>query len=100
MLFLGGKVMHNPLKMIARLGLVLLLVFGLQVIGLAQGRGRGGGGSKGGPPTGTGVDRGIGRSPDASAGRADTGPGTASDKRKVRPGAGRERARDAKEKVN
>ena len=99
MLFGGGKVMHNPLKMIARLGLVLLVVAGLQVIGSALGRGRGEGRSAGGPPAGTGVDREIGRSSDASAGRADKGRGTASDKSKGRSDGGPNRARAASEKA-
>ncbi|HEX6183374.1 MAG TPA: hypothetical protein VFZ44_05635 [Pyrinomonadaceae bacterium] len=64
----------------------------------AQGRGRGGGagggaGRGGGPPAGVGVDRGIGRSSDSSAGRADTGRGNASDKSAGRSDAGLERAR-------
>ena len=65
----------------------------------AQGRGRGGGGgmgrgpSAGGPPPGVGVDRGIGRSSEASAGRSDRGRGTASERSGGRSDAGLERAR-------
>jgi len=95
----GGKVMQKGLKMIARLGLVFLLIAGVQVMASAQGRGRGAGRSAGGPPAGTGVDRGIGKSSDASAGRADKGRGTASDKSKGRSDAGLERARAASEKA-
>jgi hypothetical protein len=71
--------MLNTLKMIAKLGLVFLLMAGLQVVASAQGRGRGAGGGPpagnrgGGPPSGVGVDRGIGTSSDRSNGRADTG---------------------------
>src|SRR5712691_9377368 len=91
--------MQNALKMIARLGLVFVLMAGLQVMASAQGRGRGtGGGSPagnpgGGPPSGVGVDRGISTSSDRSAGRADTGRGTASDRSNGRSDAGLDRAR-------
>jgi hypothetical protein len=53
--------MQKEIKMIARLGLVFLLMAGLQVVVSAQGRGRGGGGSGGGP----------------RGGRSDTGMGSA-----------------------
>jgi hypothetical protein len=95
----GGKVMENALKMIARLGLVLLLVAGLQVMASAQGRSRGASGGPpagnpgGGPPSGVGVDRGIGTSSSNSGGRADTGRGTASDRSNGRSDAGLDRAR-------
>jgi hypothetical protein len=69
----------------------------------AQGRGRGAGGgrgaSPGGPPVGTGVDRGIGTSSDRSMGRADTGRGNASDRSDGRSDAGLERARVASENL-
>jgi hypothetical protein len=89
--------MQKSLKMIARFGLVLLLVTGLQVVTSAQGR-RGGGGPPagnpgGGKPSGVGVDRGIGTSSDRSGGRADTGRGMASDRSGGRSDAGLERAR-------
>ena len=67
----------------------------------AQGKGRGGGGGggrgalPGGPPSGVGVDRGLGRSSDASMGRADEGRGNASDRSNGRSDAGLERARIA-----
>jgi len=67
----------------------------------AQGKGHGGGGgggrggSPGGPPSGVGVDRGLGRSSDASMGRADEGRGNASDRSNGRSDAGLERARIA-----
>jgi hypothetical protein len=90
--------MQNALKMIARFGLLLLLMAGLQVMGSAQGRGRGAGGPPsgnpgGGPPNGVGVDRGIGTSSTNSAGRADTGRGTASNRSNGRSDAGLDRAR-------
>lgn len=91
--------MQKALKMIVRLGLVVLLLAGLQVMASAQGRGRGAGGGPpagnpgGGPPSGVGVDRGIGTSSDKSAGRADTGRGTASDRSNGRSDAGLDRAR-------
>lgn len=91
--------MRKSLGMIVRLGLVLLLVAGLQVVASAQGRGRGAGGGSsagnpgGGPPSGVGVDRGIGTSSTNSGGRADTGRGTASDRSNGRSDAGLDRAR-------
>jgi hypothetical protein len=91
--------MQNALKMIARFGLVFVLMAGLQVMASAQGRGRGAGAGppagtpSGGPPSGVGVDRGINTSSDKSAGRADTGRGTASDRSNGRSDAGLDRAR-------
>jgi len=86
-------------KIIARFGLLLLVIASLQVMASAQGRGRGAGGGPpsgnpgGGPPSGVGVDRGIGTSSTNSAGRADTGRGTASDRSNGRSDAGLDRAR-------
>jgi hypothetical protein len=91
--------MQKSIKMIAEIGLVFLLVVGFQVVASAQGRGRGAGGGSsagspgGGPPSGVGVDRGIGNSSDSSNGRADTGRGTASDRSNGRSDAGLDRAR-------
>src|SRR5207245_6295093 len=88
-------------KVLTRLGTILvagLFVVGMTTIAAAQGRGRGGGvgpPARGGPPPGTGVDRGLGRSSDASAGRADTGRGNASDRSNGRSDAGLNRARVA-----
>jgi hypothetical protein len=69
--------------------------------GQGRGRGSGGGGgsSAGGPPPGVGVDRGLGRSSDASAGRADVGRGNASDRSNGRSDAGLERARLASDNL-
>ena len=85
---------------------VLACVFVLagQSSASAQGRGGGGGGGRGGgggggmgrgggPPAGVGVDRGVGRSSDSSAGRSDTGRGNASEKSQGRSDAGLEHAR-------
>jgi hypothetical protein len=91
--------MQKSIKMIAEIGLVFLLVVGFQVVASAQGRGRGAGGGSsagspgGGPPSGVGVDRGIGNSSDSSNGRADMGRGTASDRSNGRSDAGLDRAR-------
>ena len=87
----------RALKMIGRMGLLVLLVGSLQVAVSAQGRGRGGGkpagNPGGGPPSGVGVDRGISTSSDRSNGRADTGRDTASDRSGGRADAAFERAR-------
>ena len=72
----------------------------------AQGRGHGGGGgggrgaSPGGPPSGVGVDRGLGRSSDASMGRSDEGRGNASTRSNGRSDAGLERARMASQNLH
>ena len=91
--------MKNSLRVITRLGFVLLLIAGLQAMASAQGRGRGAGGGppagnpRGGPPSGVGVDRGISTSSDRSNGRADTGRSTASDRSNGRSDSGLGRAR-------
>ena len=68
----------------------------------AQGKGHGGGGGTSGmgQPTGTGVERGLGRSSDASNGRADSGRGNASDRSNGRSDAGLDRARIASENLS
>jgi hypothetical protein len=72
----------------------------------AQGKGHGGGGgggrgaSPGGPPSGVGVDRGVGRSSDASMGRSDEGRGNASTRSNGRSDAGLERARIASQNLH
>lgn len=84
--------------------LLCLLVFVLAADAFAQGRGRGGGGgrgggagssNRGGPPTGTGVDRGLGNASERSGGRSDDGLGNASTRSKGRSDDGIERARRA-----
>ena len=71
-------------------------VFG-QGRGGGGGRGSGGGGGShaGGPPPGTGVDRGLGNASERSDGRSDRGMATASEKSRGRSEAGLERARVA-----
>ena len=87
------------LKRISRLGLLVLLVTGLQMMAAAQGRGRGSGSGPpasnpgGHQPSGVGVDRGIGASSTNSGGRADSGRGTASNRSNGRSDAGLDRAR-------
>jgi hypothetical protein len=84
----------------------IILLMAMTVSVAAQGRGRGGGGGGGrgasgmGQPTGVGVDRGIGRSSDASSGRADRGRDIASDRSNGRADAGLERARIASQNFN
>lgn len=95
-------------------GIIYALLTSLMIISLttsifAQGRGRGGGvgggrgsgaGNAGGPPSGVGVDRGIGNASSSSNGRSDAGLGNASDKSNGRSDAGLERARIASENLN
>lgn len=93
--------MSKLLKKVVPTGVLCLLVLALSVDVFAQGRGRGGGGgrgsggssSRGGPPTGTGVDRGLGNASDRSGGRSDDGLSNASTKSKGRSAEGIERAR-------
>ena len=82
--------------------IVVAIVFGVALVtsASAQGRGRGGGsgggrGSGMGQPSGVGVDRGLGRSSDASNGRADSGRDNASVRSNGRSDAGLDRARIA-----
>ena len=87
-------------------GLLCLLVLVLATDTFAQGRGRGGGGGRGGgsgssgthgggPPTGVGVDRGLGNASSRSGGRSDDGLSNASTRSKGRSDDGIERARRA-----
>ena len=95
-------------KMARTLGAILVAIaFGLAVVinASAQGRGRGGGsgggrGSGMGQPSGVGVDRGLGRSSDASNGRADSGRDNASVRSNGRSDAGLDRARVASENLS
>ena len=89
---------RNLGTLLAGLALACAFVLGGSAEALAQGRGHGGGGGGGmgrggGPPAGVGVDRGLGRSSDASNGRADNGRGNASNHSNGRSDAGLERAR-------
>jgi hypothetical protein len=85
----------------AFLGLVVLV---LATGAFAQGKGRGGGrgggngganGNGGGPPSGMGVERGLGNASDHSKGRSDRGLENASMRSNGRSDAGLERARRA-----
>lgn len=80
----------------------IIFAMAMTVSVAAQGKGHGGGGgaSGAGQPTGVGVDRGLGRSSDASNGRADSGRVNASDKSNGRSDAGLERARTASENLS
>ena len=77
-----------------------VLVLGLATGVFAQGKGHGGGvgggrGSGGGPPTGVGVDRGLGNASSRSGGRSDDGLGNASIRSNGRSDEGLDRARRA-----
>ena len=96
--------MSNLLQRVVPTGLLCLLVFALTVGAFGQGKGRGGGGGRGsgsggssnrggGPPPGTGVDRGLGNASERSGGRSDDGLSNASTKSKGRSAEGIERAR-------
>lgn len=87
-------------------GLLCLLALVLATDAFAQGRGRGGGqggargsgagsSNPGGPPPGTGVDRGLGNASERSGGRSDDGLSNASTRSKGRSDDGIERARRA-----
>lgn len=95
--------MKKSTQKVINTGLLCLLMLVLATSAFAQGRGRGGGGGRGGgssthgggPPTGTGVDRGMGNSSSRSGGRADDGRSNASTKSNGRSDDGIERARRA-----
>ncbi len=77
-----------------------VLVLGLATGAFAQGKGHGAGGGRGsgnggGPPTGVGVDRGLGNASSRSGGRSDDGLSNASSKSNGRSDAGLDRARRA-----
>lgn len=83
-----------------------LLVLVLATGAFAQGKGKGGGGGRGGgsgngggPPTGVGVDRGLGNASERSKGRSDDGLNNASTKSKGRSDEGLARARRANENL-
>jgi len=90
---------YRSLAKLLQTVVLFVLILNLPALAAAQGRGRGGGGGAGtgGPPAGTGVDRGLGRSSDASGGRADNGRGNASDRSNGRSDAGLNNARLASE---
>ncbi|HEV8429855.1 MAG TPA: hypothetical protein VGQ41_18275 [Pyrinomonadaceae bacterium] len=89
-----------------KLILLVILVLTLATGAFAQGRGRGGGGgggrgagAGGGPPSGVGVDRGLGNASSRSGGRSDDGLGNASTKSNGRSDDGLERARRANDNM-
>jgi hypothetical protein len=82
--------------------LICLLALTVSTGIFAQGRGHGGGagggagaGSAGGPPSGIGVDRGLGNASERSGGSSDRGLGKASEKSNGRSDDGLDRARIA-----
>ena len=86
----------------SKLIVLTILVLTLATGAFAQGRGRGvgagggrGSGSGGGPPSGVGVDRGLGNASSRSGGRSDDGLGNASTRSNGRSDDGLERARRA-----
>ena len=90
-------------KLLTVLALVVLMCVAADTYG--QGRGRGGGGGRpsnpgGGPPSGSGVDRGLGNAGSRSDGRSDSGQGNASSRSNGRSDDGISRARIASEKAN
>ncbi|HZI61991.1 MAG TPA: hypothetical protein VFD62_14840 [Pyrinomonadaceae bacterium] len=87
-------------------GFLSLLVLVLATGAFAQGKGKGGGGGRGGgsgngggPPTGAGVDRGLGNASERSKGRSDDGLSNASTKSKGRSDEGLARARRANDNL-
>ncbi len=90
-------------NLLSALIITIALAFAFTSSANAQGRGRGSGGgggaSPGGPPSGVGVDRGLGRSSDASMGRSDEGRDNASTRSGGRSDAGLERARIASDNL-
>lgn len=95
---------RNLLAVVNATIIAVVVVISMTSNAAAQGRGRGGGvgggrGSGGGQPTGVGVDRGLGRSSDASVGRSDVGRGNASDRSNGRSDVGLERARIASDNL-
>ena len=82
----------------SKLIFLTILVLTLATGAFAQGKGRGGGsgggrGSGGGPPSGIGVDRGLGNASSKSNGRSDDGLSNASTKSNGRSDNGLDRAR-------
>ena len=97
---------NKPFSKLIHGTLICLFALMLSVGVFAQGRGRGGGvgggrgsggggGIGGGPPSGIGVDRGLGNASERSGGRSDRGGRNASEKSNGRSDAGLDRARMA-----
>jgi len=84
----------------SRVLFLFILVLALATGAFAQGKGHGGGagggrGAGGGPPSGVGVDRGIGNASSRSGGRSDDGLSNASTRSNGRSDDGLDRARRA-----
>ena len=93
---------YKPASSILRALIIGFVITSLATLAVGQGKGRGGGGNNGGgggngrgggPPSGVGVDRGLGNASERSNGRSDEGLGRASDHSNGRSDAGLERAR-------
>ena len=102
--------MNRLIKKGTYAGFLCVLVLVLATGAFAQGKSKGGGGGSGrgggsgsghggGPPTGVGVDPGLGNASERSKGRSDDGLNNASTKSKGRSDAGLERARRANENL-
>jgi hypothetical protein len=97
---MAHKLSLTVASLLVSVAFTVAITHGVAAQGKGHGSGGGGGASpSGGPPPGAGVDRGLGRSSDASMGRADTGRSNASDRSNGRSDAGLERARMANENL-
>jgi len=99
--------MRQLFRQVVAIVFFCLLILALAASSVGQGRGRGGGvgggrgsGNGGGPPSGIGVDRGLGNASDRSGGRSDAGLENASMNSNGRSDAGLERARLRRENMN
>jgi hypothetical protein len=99
--------MRQLFRQVVSIVFFCLLILALAASSVGQGRGRGGGvgggrgsGNGGGPPSGIGVDRGLGNASDRSGGRSDAGLENASMNSNGRSDAGLERARLRRENMN
>lgn len=91
-----GKIIFTTVMCILVAGMTISVLGQGRGGGRGGGRGSGGGGSNaGGPPLGVGVDRGLGNASKRSEGRSDRGLATASEKSRGRSDAGLEKARAA-----
>ena len=90
-------------KVLTVFAVAMLLCVAADTYGQGRGRGGGGGGGRaagGGPPTGVGVDRGLGNASTRSSGRSDDGLGNAATRSNGRSTAGLDRARLARDNAN
>jgi len=102
--------MRKVFRYVAKTAVLSVLVVTLATSIAAQGKGRGGGvgggrgsggggGVGGGPPSGIGVDRGLGNASERSGGRSDDGLANASTRSNRRSDAGLERARHTQDNI-